>query len=168
MCEKSFPGTVQSLSGMLKMNWPPPTKSVPPYPGSKNLQYFVIGRYFLDGWGNRNDAAAVILEDGAVYWGAADSTSVEIGLATRRGDLGVDWDKAIAAFNICDGMYQEIRSGHQNPEPVFMKLRLVKTSTIVLRKPEWFGWWTDKYHMDPVNFWAAFGGKRATFFWVDD
>jgi hypothetical protein len=44
----------------------------------------------------------------------------------------------------------------------------VQASTIVFAKPKEFGNWVYMYHIDPVQFWPYFGGRKVTFCWERD
>lgn len=128
--------------------WPPPW---PP-----------DGIYNIAVWFKESsDVMLWTLTDGASYNLTPDQMLV--GLITH-----VDWAKEIAAWQTCTCEIAKVHQDGPNQSPVWMFLTRDQTDTIVFRKPQFLGVWTDMAHIEPTQFWPYFGGKIMIVHWIGD
>jgi hypothetical protein len=131
-----------------------PGSTVPIPPHSTNPWFFAIV--------SPEDAISVTVENGFV---ATDQVVVGLLNTCPSG-----WDKQIEALNLCAGPIASITQGTKNTNPTFMTLSsgCFLTDTLILRKPKFFGVWSDMYNYSATAFWSNFGGTRVSHTWLRD
>jgi hypothetical protein len=152
-------------------------------PGSP-FTYWVVGFYFTDSLGAREDTARMLIYD---YRGGLPRDQMWVGLRllddsrpVQQGGTGFHtaWGKEIIAWNLCKGRVASIHvegkctPGPHTPgcAPVWMHLcrGCDQTDTLVFNKPKTFGRWELMYNLPFDVFWDLLGGYAILFDWVWD
>jgi hypothetical protein len=80
------------------------------------------------------------------------------------------WAKEMVAYSTCGWRTGTVHQPRYNPIPSTIRLKHAHrgANTVILRKPEFAGYWVDKLHLDPNQFWTTLGSRIVTLIWRYD